>query len=80
MKIGDRILAMNGMNITQCTLAEAQSVLAHAEDRLNLLVEYDVSVMGGYTANIYYSKCICHNSYEAYCRMQKYIVMKSEVG
>ena len=48
MKIGDRILAMNGMNVTQCTLLEALSVLRHAEDHVILLVEYDVSVMGEY--------------------------------
>ena len=40
------MLAMNGLNVTQCTLAEALSVLRHAERTVTLLLEYDVSVMG----------------------------------
>ena len=54
MKIGDRILAMNGMNVTQSTLNEALTVVRHAEDRITLLVEYDVSVMGKFIGQVLY--------------------------
>ena len=46
LKIGDRILAINNVNISQSTLTEAMAIIKHADREIRLLVEYDVSVMG----------------------------------
>ena len=46
LKIGDRILAINGVNVTGSTLAEAMMMLRNCEIDVLLLIEYDVSVMG----------------------------------
>ena len=59
VKIGDRVLAMNGLNVTQCTLAEALSVLRHADTRVTMLIEYDVSVMGKKSIAVEWRVCVC---------------------
>jgi len=46
LKVGDRILSIDGVNVTQSSLAEALAILKHSEDETHLLVEYDVSVIG----------------------------------
>ena len=46
LKIGDRILAINGVNVSGSTLGEAMMMLRNCEHDVLLLVEYDVSVMG----------------------------------
>ena len=46
LKIGDRIMAMNGVNVSGSSLAEGMMMLRHSQMDIMLLVEYDVSVMG----------------------------------
>lgn len=48
MKIGDRLLAINNVNVSQSTLDGALHIIKHTEDELSLMVEYDVSVLGTY--------------------------------
>ncbi len=46
LKIGDRILSINGINVTGSSLSDALDILRQAEEVSLLLVEYDVSVIG----------------------------------
>ncbi|KAK2139759.1 hypothetical protein NP493_6218g00000 [Ridgeia piscesae] len=45
LKVGDRILMINGVNASQKTLSDAQALLARPQSSVHLVVEYDVSVM-----------------------------------
>jgi len=45
LKVGDRILAINGVNMTQRTLVEVLQILQELVEAA-FLVEYDVSVLG----------------------------------
>ncbi|ELU00765.1 hypothetical protein CAPTEDRAFT_224220 [Capitella teleta] len=45
IKIGDRLLAINGVKVTQCTLSEALSLLRNSNQEARFLIEYDVSVL-----------------------------------
>ena len=46
IKIGDRLLGINGVNVSRCTLAECLSILRHTEGRARIVIEYDVSILG----------------------------------
>lgn len=46
IKIGDRILAINDYNVAHFSLAEASVFLQQCGREVNLMVEYDVSLMG----------------------------------
>ena len=47
MKVGDRILAINGNDVASCNLMEAVDMLRHSTHNMtSLVVEYDVSYMG----------------------------------
>ncbi|XP_064633834.1 glutamate receptor-interacting protein 1-like isoform X3 [Lineus longissimus] len=45
LKIGDRILAINGINVTDMRHDEAMTILRRTDSDAVLLVEYDVSIM-----------------------------------
>ncbi|XP_076310897.1 glutamate receptor-interacting protein 1-like isoform X3 [Tachypleus tridentatus] len=45
IKAGDRLLAVNNINLGQATLQDAMTVLKHMDKQVLLTVEYDVSVM-----------------------------------
>ncbi len=46
LKVGDRILAVNSVDVSRMSLVEATSLLRRSKTHAHLLVEYDVSVMG----------------------------------
>lgn len=46
LKVGDRILCIDGVSVTQATLTEALNLLRKARDSVTLQIEYDVTVMG----------------------------------
>ena len=46
IKVGDRVLSINGIDTSQCSLMEAVGILRHARNTVKLTIEYDVSVMG----------------------------------
>ncbi|KAK0399663.1 hypothetical protein QR680_003151 [Steinernema hermaphroditum] len=45
LRIGDRIISINGIDVYSATLAVAQKLLQECRDRVTLTVEYDVSVL-----------------------------------
>ena len=46
LKVGDRILAANSVDVTRMSLVDVTSLLRRSKSHVHLLVEYDVSVMG----------------------------------
>ena len=48
MKIGDRVIAINGINVSNAALEDAMGILHQSELETILVVEYDVSIMGRY--------------------------------
>jgi len=47
LKVGDRVLAANGVSLMQRTLSQALNFLRDVpDDEVAFLVEYDVSVLG----------------------------------
>jgi len=46
LKVGDRILEINGADATKVSLSEAYDMLAKSDTSVTLLVEYNVSVIG----------------------------------
>ena len=46
LKVGDRILSINGVTSAQCSLMDALALLRSSDVKVTLGVEYDVSVMG----------------------------------
>jgi len=47
LKVGDRILAVNGFSLIQRSLSQALNYLRDVpDDEIAFLVEYDVSVLG----------------------------------
>ena len=49
LKVGDRVLAANGISLMQRTLGQALNFLRDVpDDEVAFLVEYDVSVLGQY--------------------------------
>jgi len=46
LKVGDRILEINGADATKVPLLEAYNMLMSLDDSVTLLVEYNVSVIG----------------------------------
>ena len=46
LRVGDRVLSINGIDIYSATLAAAQQLLLSARDAVMLTVEYDVSIIG----------------------------------
>ena len=47
LKVGDRVLAANGVSLMQRTLNQALNFLRDVpDDEVSFLVEYDVSVLG----------------------------------
>ena len=46
--MGDRLLSINGIDTSRCNLVEAINALRHSRHAVTLLIEYDVSIMGGY--------------------------------
>ncbi|XP_050718658.1 glutamate receptor-interacting protein 2-like isoform X3 [Eriocheir sinensis] len=45
IKAGDRVVAVDGRDLTRCSLKEAQELLQRLERAATLTIEYDVSVM-----------------------------------
>ena len=48
LKIGDRVIAINGINVSNAALEDAMGILHQSELETILVVEYDVSIMGRY--------------------------------
>lgn len=46
VKIGDRVLAINGINVSGATLQEAHSVMRQCRGTTLFLIEYDVAIVG----------------------------------
>jgi glutamate receptor-interacting protein len=46
LKIGDRILAINGINVLNATLQEAYCILKQCKGLTLFLVEYDSAIVG----------------------------------
>ena len=46
MKIGDRVLAINGINVSGASLQEAHSVMRQCRGTTLFLIEYDVAIVG----------------------------------
>jgi len=46
LKVGDRIMAINGMDVSRSSLGDAVKLLHNSEDEVNLTFEYSVSVIG----------------------------------
>ncbi|XP_071550797.1 glutamate receptor-interacting protein 2 isoform X8 [Panulirus ornatus] len=51
IKAGDRLVAVDGRDLTRCSLTEAQEALRRVERSATLTIEYDVSVMDGVRAS-----------------------------
>ena len=48
IKIGDRVLAINGINVTGSTLQNAYSIMRQCRGTTLFLIEYDVAIVGSY--------------------------------
>ena len=46
LKVGDRILAANSVDVTWMSLVDVTSLLRRSKSHVHLLVKYDISVMG----------------------------------
>lgn len=46
LKIGDRVLAINGINVTGATLQEAHNLMKQCRGITLFLIEYDVAIVG----------------------------------
>ena len=46
LKVGDRVLEINGADATKVPLSEAYEMLAKSDTTVTLLVEYNISVIG----------------------------------
>ena len=46
LKVGDRILEINGADATKVPLSEAYDMLTSLDTSVTLLVEYNISVIG----------------------------------
>lgn len=46
MKIGDRVLAINGINVTGATLQDAHNLMRQCRGITLFLIEYDVAIVG----------------------------------
>lgn len=46
LKIGDRVLAINGINVTGATLQEAHNLMRQCRGITLFLIEYDVAIVG----------------------------------
>lgn len=56
MKPGDRLLSIDGIRLHGSSLAEAMSILKQCGQEATLLLEYDVSIMGGWQAAPFLSR------------------------
>jgi len=55
LKVGDRVLAANGVSLMQRTLSQALNFLRDVpDDEVAFLVEYDVSVLGEFVSLLPY--------------------------
>lgn len=48
LKIGDRIIAINGINILNANLQDAYSIIKQCKGLTLFLVEYDSAIVGDY--------------------------------
>jgi C-terminal processing protease CtpA/Prc len=46
LKIGDRILAINGINVSGATLQDAYNIMKQCRSTTLFLIEYDVAIVG----------------------------------
>lgn len=46
LKIGDRVLAINGINVTGATLQDAHNLMRQCRGTTLFLIEYDVAIVG----------------------------------
>ncbi len=46
LKIGDRVLAINGINVTGATLQDAHNLMKQCRGTTLFLIEYDVAIVG----------------------------------
>lgn len=46
LKIGDRVLAINGINVSGATLEDAHNIMRQCRGITLFLVEYDVAIVG----------------------------------
>lgn len=69
LKVGDRVLEINGADATKVPLAEAYEMLSKSDATITLLVEYNVSVIGQFSSdNFHLLKLWPHYEFQlAYC-------------
>lgn len=46
IKIGDRVLAINGINVNQSSLTEAYEIMQQCRGTTLFMIEYDVAIVG----------------------------------
>jgi C-terminal processing protease CtpA/Prc len=46
LKIGDRVLAINGIHVTGATLQDAHNLMKQCRGTTLFLIEYDVAIVG----------------------------------
>jgi C-terminal processing protease CtpA/Prc len=46
LKIGDRVLAINGINVSGATLQDAHNLMRQCRGTTLFLIEYDVAIVG----------------------------------
>ncbi len=59
LKVGDRILAVNSVDVTRMSLIDVTSLLRRSKSHVHLLVEYDVSVMGQFSQSAVSAAFLC---------------------
>lgn len=57
MKIGDRVLAINGINVGGATLQDAYNLMKQCRGTTLFLVEYDVAIVGRWFVDSFSSLC-----------------------
>ena len=65
LKVGDRILKINGVDVRQATHAEALGLLRACNNQLTLEIEFDVTVHGmgvGVQLTVWKWECLANGS------------------
>jgi C-terminal processing protease CtpA/Prc len=53
LKIGDRVLAINGINVNGATLQDAHNLMRQCRGTTLFLIEYDVAIVGKIETEFY---------------------------
>ena len=61
LKVGDRVLEINGADATKVPLSEAYEMLVKSDAAVTLLVEYNISVIGMFHSDSFSLQCIQQN-------------------